>query len=217
MGKGKHGLQVFDESGSSLVEVGPHVVVDRPEFGAAIGSIATAWAQAEVNLLCLLAVLINTTPELVKSSLKKHRSAKSASEAARKIATETLDGAALQDVVELLSALDKVRDARNRVQHDVWARKATDSERLYRVHSDQYLALALKLLDVERMNAPAAAAIEVATSFAAAVSEGYSVSDLNEIADDIDSVSKRLLTAMFSNRICQLKALGQVDPSSGSI
>ena len=216
MGKGKHGLQVFDESGTSLVEVGPHVVVDRPEFGAAIGSIATAWAQAEVNLFCLLAVLINTTPELVKSSLKKHRSAKSASEAARKIATETLDGAALQDV-ELLGALDKVRDARNRVQHDVWARKATDSDRLYRVHSDQYLALALKLLDVERMNAPAAAAIEVATSFAAAVSEGYSVSDLNEIADDIDSVSKRLLTAMFSNRIRQLKALGQVDPSSGPV
>ncbi|MNV75148.1 hypothetical protein D3C71_1684180 [compost metagenome] len=49
-------------------------------------------------------------------------------------------------------------------------------------------------------------AIRKAMSFAGEISEGYSVSELERIARDIDTVSKLLLKAMFTIRISQLRA-----------
>jgi len=176
-------------------------------FGAAVGAVASTWAQAEINLYCLFAVLLNTTPELAEAALKKHGSAKKATDEARKIAAENLTGAELQSVTEALDSLDTVRLLRNRVQHDTWALKAGEKDRLYRVHRDQYLAFALKLLDVQQLGGTPAVdeAIKKAMCFAEEISEGYSVSEIEKIARDIDAVSKRLLKAMFTIRISQIK------------
>lgn len=197
--EGKHGLQVFDEMGASLLEVGPHVVSDSPEFSKKIGSIAASWSQAEVNLNCLFAVLLGTTPEEAATELKKYRSAAKATCRAREIAAESLGGAELVSLNEILDQLDKVRLKRNRVQHDVWARKASDNQQLFAIHSNDYLALATELMamndskDVDHADL----AIEASMAFAANVSNGYSVEDLESIDTEINLVSKSLLNAMF--------------------
>lgn len=208
MSNENHGLQIFEDNGNLLIEVGPYVVDEVQGFGAAVGAVASTWAQAEINLYCLFAVLLNTTPELAETALKKHGTAKKATDEARRIAAENLTGAELQSVTESLDSLDAVRLLRNRVQHDTWALKAGDKNRLYRVHRDQYLAFALKLLDVQRLGGTPALdeAISKAISFAGEISEGYSVSELEKIARDIDAVSKLLLEAMFTIRISQVKA-----------
>lgn len=205
MGNEKHGLKIFDENGNLLIEVGPHVVGKLQGFGAAIGAVASTWAQAEINLYCLFAVLLNTTPELAEVTLKKHGVAKKATDEARRIAAENLTGPELQSVSQALDSLDAVRALRNRVQHDTWALKPAEGNRLYRVHRDQYLAFALTLLDVQQLAGTPAVdeAIRKAVNFAGEISEGYSVSELETVAADIDVVSKLLLKAMFTLRISQ--------------
>ncbi|HTN60970.1 MAG TPA: hypothetical protein VL147_05385 [Devosia sp.] len=199
MYQGKHGLQVFDEMGRPLLEVGPHVVSDSSEFAQKIGVIAASWSQAEVNLNCLFAVLLDTTPEEAAKELKKHGTAAKATLEARKIAANTLKGAELDSLSETLDQLDRARQQRNRVQHDVWARKAGDSRRVFAIHSNEYLALTTKLVAVRESTdgKDASVAIEVAMAFASEVTNGYAIEDLEEIATAIDSVSKSLLHAMF--------------------
>lgn len=208
MSNENHGLQVFEENGDLLIEVGPYVVDEVQGFGAAVGAVASTWAQAEINLYCLFAILLNTTPELAEAALKRHGTAKKATDEARRIAAENLTGPELQSVNEALDSLDAVRLLRNRVQHDTWARRPADGNRLYRVHRDQYLAFALNLLNVHQLAGTPAVdeAIRKAMSFAGEISEGYSVSELERIAWDIDTVSKLLLKAMFTIRISQLRA-----------
>src|SRR6185312_11669899 len=142
MHQGKHGLQVFDEMARLLLEVGPHVISESPEFAQKIGVIAASWSQAEVNLNCLFAILLDTTPEDATKELKKHGSAAKATSRARIIAAETLKGAELDSLIEILNRLEDARLKRNRVQHDVWARKAGDNHRLFAVHANDYLDLA---------------------------------------------------------------------------
>ena len=199
MNQGKHGLQVFDEMGRPLLEVGPHVVSDFPEFAQKIGVIAALWSQAEVNLNCLFAVLLDTTPEEAATELKKHGTAAKATSGARKFAAKALKGAELDFLNETLDQLDRARQQRNRVQHDVWARKAGDSRRVFAIHSNEYLALVTELMTVQESTdgKDASLAIEVAMAFASEVSNGYAIEDLEEIARVIDSVSKSLLHAMF--------------------
>lgn len=208
MSNENHGLQIFDEDGNLLIEVGPYVVDDVQGFAAAVGAVASTWAQAEINLYCLFAVLLNTTPEVAEARLKKYGTAKKATDEARRIAVENLIGLELQIVNEALDSLDAVRLLRNRVQHDTWARKAADRNRLYRVHRDQYLAFSLKLLDVQQLaGTPAESeAIREFMSFAGEILEGYSVAEVEKIARDIDAVSKLLLKAMFTIRISQVRA-----------
>lgn len=66
----KHGIQIFDQTGGSVLEIGPHLVRDNSEFAEKIGIIAASWAQAEVNLNCLFAVLLDTTPDEARISSK---------------------------------------------------------------------------------------------------------------------------------------------------
>lgn len=193
MDKNKHGLQVFNETGEPILEVGPHVIRDFPEFAQKIGVIAASWSQAEVNLSCLFAVLLDTTPEEAAKELKKHNSAAKATSGARKVAAETLTGGELNSLSGILDRLDNARLQRNRVQHDVWARKAGDSQRLFAIHPNEYLALATKLM----AESNAELAIDVATTFAARAQNGYAPKDLDSIARTIDAVSKSLLQAMF--------------------
>jgi hypothetical protein len=195
MHQGKHGLQVFDEMARLLLEVGPHVISESPEFAQKIGVIAASWSQAEVNLNCLFAILLDTTPEDATKELKKHGSAAKATSRARIIAAETLKGAELDSLIEILNRFDDARLKRNRVQHDVWARKAGDNHRLFAVHATDYLDLATKTMAVAESDA--GLAIEFAMAFTTEVSNGYSLEDLENIATEIVSVSKSLLNAMF--------------------
>lgn len=214
MGSKKYGMRISDSDGNMMLEVGSHIVAELPGFAAAIGTVASNWAQAEVNLYCLFAVLMNTTPELAEKKATSYAIAKSATAGARKIAAEHLTGSELQGVNEALDSLDAVRPLRNRVQHDTWGRKSIDSGRLYRIHRNQYLAITLKLLDVQKMiGTPAeTGAKESAWNFVEEISEGYSISELEGIPEEIDAASKLLLEAMFVIRARQLRTSPQVWP-----
>lgn len=214
MGSKKYGLRISDIDGNVMIEVGSHVVAELPGFAAAIGTVASNWAQAEVNLYCLFAVLMHTTPELAEKEIAKYTVAKRATDEARRIAAEHLTGPELQGVNEALDSLDAVRPLRNRVQHDTWGRKSMDCGRLYRIHRNQYLAITLKLLDVQKMiGTPAeTGAKKIASGFVEEISEGYSISELERIAEDIDAASKLLLEAMIAIRTRQLTASSQVWP-----
>lgn len=195
----KLGLQVFDETGTILLEVGPQVVSEFPEFAKRIGAIAASWSQAEVNLNCLFASLLGKSPEEVAKELDRYRNAASVTRRAREIAAKHLKGPELDSLNEILGRLDKARLARNRVQHDVWARKASDSRRLFAIHADDYFALATKLM---AMNSSKDAdqphlTIDASTAFAGSVSNGYTIEELEDICMAIESASRSLLEAMF--------------------
>ncbi|MDH5822520.1 hypothetical protein QFW77_05885 [Luteimonas sp. RD2P54] len=194
---------MFDETGALLLDVGPHVISESPGFAQSIGAIAASWAQTEVNLNCLFAVLLDTTPEEAANELKKHRSAAKTTHWARKRATEILKGEELLSLIETLDRLDEVRLRRNRVQHDVWSRKANDVRRIFAIHSDEYLALTTELVaSSEDTNL----AISVAKTFAEKISDGFSIEDLEAISTEIHSVSHSLLCAMFRRIVMRLAA-----------
>lgn len=196
-----HGLQASGVAGELLLDVGPHVIKGRPTFAEEVGVIAASWAQAEINLNCLLAALMGTTPDLVAKKLEKALSGAKASVFARKIVAEALAGAELESLNEVLDRLDAVRLRRNRVQHDAWAFKPSESDRLFAIHADDYLDLATRLVAVNEAEDPARAkgAIEAVMAFAANVSCGYSIKELDSIDAEINAVSKSLLQAMLQH------------------
>jgi len=202
MKQGRHGLQIRDETGELLLEVGPYIIKESPRFAEEIGVIAASWAQAEVNLNCFFAILLNTTPEEAAKQLKKYRSASRATDGARKIAADVLTGAELDSVAETLDQLDNARERRNRIQHDVWAKKGGDDLRLFAVHANEYLAFTIELMAAAGLNnADATNAdrmINIAVRFAATISNGYTLDDLRSIGLEIDIASRSLLQLMFS-------------------
>lgn len=202
MERRKHGLRIKDETGSPIVEVGPHIIREFPRFAEGIGAIAASWAHAEVNLYCLFAVLLDTTPEDAAKQLKKYSTSARATAGARKVAADTLDGVELTAVTEALDQLDKVRARRNRVQHDVWAKKGTDDLKLFAVHSNEYLAFVTELTaPKELQEADAIHAnrkINAAMKFAEEISNGYTLEDLRDIDLEINIVSGSLLELMLS-------------------
>lgn len=202
MKQDKHGIQIFDEAGASVLEIGPHVVRAAPQFAERIGAIAASWAQAEVNLYCLFAILLDTTPDEAAKHLKKYGTAARATDGARKLAAQCLGGAELTSVTKILDQLDKVRVRRNRVQHDVWAKKGSDDQTMFAVHSDLYLAFTTKLVAINESatheREKSERAINLANEFAAEISNGYSINHLEDIECELDLLSKSLLTAMLS-------------------
>lgn len=202
MSEGKHGIQVFDDTGMPILEIGPHIIREAPQFAQKIGVIAATWAQAEVNLNCLFAILLDTTPDEAEKHLKKCGTAVRATKGARKIAADTLTGAELTSVQKTLDELDLVRARRNRVQHDVWAKKGSDNQTIYAVHSDQYLAFTTQLLAVAELEKAEGEnsdrAIILAREFSTSISHGYTIKDLENIDLEIDRLSKSLLSVMFS-------------------
>lgn len=204
----KHGLSINDETGMLILEVGPHVIREFPQFAAGIGAIAASWAQAEVNLYCLFAVLLNTTPEEAAKQIKKYGNAAKVTAGARKVAADTLGGVELTSVTEALDQLDNVRARRNRIQHDVWAKKGTDDVRLFAVHSNEYLAFATELTasnELQTVNPThAGRMINSALKFAEKISNGYTLEDLRNIDLEINIASKSLLQLMFSRIILRL-------------
>lgn len=196
-----HGLQASGVAGELLLDVGPHVIKSRPAFAERIGLIAASWAQAEINLNCLLAALMGTTPELVAEKLEKAVGGERASVLARKFVAKALTGAELESLNEMLDRLDAVRLRRNRVQHDTWAFKPSDSDRLFAIHANDYLDLATRLVAVNEAEDPARAerAIEAVMAFAANVSSGYTIDELESIDAEINAVSTALLRAMLQH------------------
>lgn len=196
----KYGLQIRDEKGELLLEVGPHVMSALPKFAEQVGIITAYWAQAEINLNCLFATLLNTTPEIASAQLRKHRSTASATGGAREYAKANLMGTELDSVIEALNQLDRARTRRNRIQHDVWAIKGGDTERIFVIHANNYFDFSIKLIsasaeknDIELINSQIASAM----NFAATAADGYTISDLQDIAREIDSASQCLLKLMF--------------------
>lgn len=201
----KQGLRIKDERGRPILEVGPHTMRSHPKFAEQIGMITAYWAQAEANLNCLFAILLETTPEQAYQQLKKHRSAASATKGARALATENLSGAELNSVLEALDKLDEARAQRNRVQHDIWALKGADIERLFTIHTDQYFKFVTELMTLSEKSESTTIEdyITSAVKFAATVSNSYTIADLQFIAQEIDIASQLVLKVMFSIRLAR--------------
>ncbi|MBQ2646322.1 MAG: hypothetical protein IJF82_03010 [Achromobacter sp.] len=201
----QQGIRIKDERGKPILEVGPHTMRSHPKFAEQIGIITAYWAQAEANLNCLFAILLETTPEQAYQQLKKHRSAASATKGARALATENLSGAELNSVLEALDKLDEARAQRNRVQHDIWALKGVDIERLFTIHTDQYFNFVIELMTLSEKSESTTIEdyITSAVKFAAAVSNSYTIADLQFIAQEIDIASQLVLKVMFSIRLAR--------------
>jgi len=177
----------------------------HPKFAEQIGIITAYWAQAEANLNCLFAILLNTTPEQAYQQLKKHRSAASATKGARTLATENLSRGELNSVLEALDQLDEARAQRNRVQHDIWASKGEDAKRLFTVHTDQYFNFVIEIMTLPEKSESTTIEnhITSAMKFAATVSDSYTIADLQSVAQKIDIASQLLLKVMFSIRFAR--------------
>ena len=201
----QQGIRIKDERGKPILEVGPHTMRSHPKFAEQIGIITAYWAQAEANLNCLFAILLETTPEQAYQQLKKHRSAASATKGARALATENLSGAELNSVLEALDKLDEARAQRNRVQHDIWALKGVDIERLFTIHTDQYFNFVIELMTLSEKSESTTIEdyITSAVKFAAAVSNSYTIADLQFIAQEIYIASQLVLKVMFSIRLAR--------------
>lgn len=200
MSEHKHGLKIRDEFGDVALEIGPHVIFGAPEFAAQLGFIAAAWAQAEVNLHCLIAVFLGTTPEAAAKQPKKYGSASAATNMARKVAAKILSGALLGEFNATLDQLDSLRDERNRLQHDVWGRKRSESHKLFLVHENEYFAFALRISEIAASQEISGIGnpIEMARVFAADVGRGYTIGELQRVGFEIEQVNKLLLGVMFA-------------------
>lgn len=206
----KHGVQVFDKTGAPVLEIGPHLVRETSEFAEKIGMIAASWAQAEVNLNCLFATLLDTTPDEAENQLKKYKSTVSATNGARKLAAEYLIGAELDFVTKAFNQLDLVRLRRNRVQHDVWAKKGDDNQTMFAIHSNQYFAFITNLVAATELAIPegekSERTLNLANDFAATITQGYNIRDLQVIDQELTLANKSLLAAMFFRISQRLKS-----------
>lgn len=203
MTKSKHGIHIFDRTGAPLLEVGAHLVWDTPEFAEKIGAIAASWAQAEVNLYCLFAVLLDTTPDEAERMIKKHRTAAAATVETRRLAEELLRGAQRETFLKILDQLDVVRQRRNRVQHDVWAKVRNNDKTLFAVHANEYLAFTNRLVAVIKQplstnDDKAEQLIALADEFAESVSQGFTVEDMRAIHQEVSDVSLALQQEMIT-------------------
>ncbi|WP_242206354.1 MULTISPECIES: hypothetical protein [unclassified Pseudomonas] len=201
MKKEKFGIKIRDRDGKPVLEVGSHIIQEAPEFSKKIGAIAALWAQAEVNLNCLFAVLLDTTPDDAKKQLKKYNGAAKTTNAARELAAEYLEAEELQSVTDVLTRLDLSRSKRNRVQHDVWAKKGDTTQTLFAIHSNEYFEFTTKLLALTESttqdNENYEAITNLAAGFSEKVSVGYTIADFLRIEDELNLINGLLMKAMF--------------------
>lgn len=205
MTQSKCGLEIFDDQGLPVLEIGSHIIKESPRFAEKIGAISASWSQAEVHLNCLFATLLDTTPEEAALELKKYRNAARATDGARKIAEATLSGSEFLRITDTLDKLDTVRERRNRVQHDVWAKKGNDNSVMYAVRPTDYFNFITKILSIaeeKSQKTTTDCVISLSMNFASTITIGHTISDLEAIAQEIDSISESLQKSMFS-RITQ--------------
>jgi len=193
------GLQIFNSDGTLYFETGAHVLTSVPSFAAKIGEIAAIWAVAEGHLGCLYATLLVTTPEDALKQLDK-QGADKLTQNAKRVANEKLNGNELAALLDLLGRLDIVRKRRNRVQHDLWSRRAGDDQTLYAVHVDDYRRLILEIIQHAK-NADQAVGFErsiaAANQYAVNASNAFTLKSLEYLRAEIESVSTGLLGAFL--------------------
>lgn len=196
----KFGIIIRDKDEKLTLEVGSHVIKYAPEIARKIGEIAAIWAQAEVNLNCLFAVFLNTTPDVAEKQLKKYNNAAKTTIAARELAADRLQDEELESVTETLSRLDQARLKRNRIQHDVWAKKGDDTTTLYTIHSEEYFNFITKLISLSESTTPeierCEEIINLSEDFAKKDFKKYTVLELSIIEEELYSVSNSLMKAM---------------------
>jgi hypothetical protein len=207
MKKEKFGIKINDKEGKPVLEVGSHVIQEAPEFFEKIGMIAVLWAQAEVNLNCLFAALLNTTPENAKKQLKTYRNAANIANAARELAEEHLEDEELKSITETLVRLDKSRKKRNRIQHDIWAKKNDNSKTLFTIHSNEYFEFTTKLVALtESTNSTHfEKIIDLADDFSDKTCIGYTITDLIDIKQELSLLVDLLMKAMLFRLSQRLK------------
>ncbi|MGF6171237.1 hypothetical protein M2426_004869 [Pseudomonas moraviensis] len=207
MKKEKFGIKINDKEGKPSLEVGPHVIRENPEFFKKIGMIAALWAQAEVNLNCLFAALLNTTPDNARKRLKTYRNAANIANAARELAEEHLKDEELKSITETLARLDKTRQKRNRIQHDIWAKKNDNSEMLFTIHSNEYFEFTTKLLALTEPAHPTSfeKIMDLADAFSNKTCTGYTIKDLTDIEQELSLLGDLLMKAMLYRLSQRLK------------
>lgn len=195
------GLKIFDADGSMFFETGAHVLDHVPGFKEKIGEVTSAWSVAEGYLGCCYAILLKTEPDDALKKLGMQGTAQMM-ENAKKVAKETLTGDDLTTLMDLLDKLNTAGKERNRVQHDLWSRRAGDDLTLYAVHVDDYRRLFLEFLKNAKNYDQAAAAdrsIDAANKYAANASNAFSVERLEALRCEIELVSQRLREYFMRN------------------
>lgn len=190
-------LRINDDKGSVVLELGAHVVRECPLFAAQIGELAAEWAHAEAEMGALLAALMDTAPERTFALMAVYRSASGTAEAARGLAKATLLGPQLKEMLSLISRFKELSDARNDVQHGLWALKGDDSTRLFRVKALEYTQFMVRFQHVDER-------ITLAEDFAAKLNDAYTTERLAEISDRI----RQIATEIFSVRAHWLQTKG---------
>ncbi|MCX8999942.1 hypothetical protein NOF55_22815 [Rhizobiaceae bacterium BDR2-2] len=193
------GIQIFNSDGSLFFETGAHVLTSVPGFTEEIGKIAATWAVAEGHLGCYYAVLLETTPDDALKQLGK-QGASQVTKNSEAIAKEKLSGNELVTLLDLLNKLDSVRNRRNRVQHDIWSRRAGEAHILYAVHVDDYRRLFLEMAENAKDTDQAAGAdrsITAANKYAANAANAFTLESLKTLRTDIELVSTDLIKAFF--------------------
>lgn len=201
MSNANYGLQVNNADGSNLLDLGAHVIKKEVEFSQIIGAIAASWSQAENNILCLLSVILDISLDEAEQTAKKYNSAEKMIKALRNKSSSMLSGQELNFLNHAINELDEIRSQRNRIQHDVWAKKGSDNSRLYVVHVKEYLAFYVEFsaaIDLYKQDSKAISqCIDIATDFSNSITKSFSIQDLNEILEKIDKASMAIMKSMF--------------------
>lgn len=200
MKKEKFGIKINDQEGKPVLEVGSHVIHEAPEFIKKIGAIAVLWAQAEVNLNCLFAALLNTTPDEAKKQLKTYRNAAKVAHAAKELAEGYLEDQEMKSVTEILTRLDESRKKRNRIQHDIWAKKNDNSKTLFIIHSNDFFDFTTRLVALSESTNPTKfdKIMDLSEAFSKKTCVGYTISDLIDIEQELNILGDLLMKAMLS-------------------
>lgn len=198
------GMKVYDPDGTPLIETGAHVLKEIPGFAELVGEVAAEWAQAEAFLGCYCAVLQGTTPKealsrlLIKNGTRIKQSGQIIKEL-KETAKVSLSPGEPERVENLLERFERVRESRNRVQHDLWTRKHDDSSALYAVLANDFLHLVTNVSETAKRPHLINGAIEMAQTYALTAGNRFTLEDLESLRNEIRSVSIGLAKEFFSH------------------
>lgn len=176
------GVLINDDNGDPVIEIGGHVLSQRPDLLACVGEIASEWAHAEAELERCLAALMSTTAERTFALLKPYRSAKDVSDGAKELAKATLQGQEAEDFSRLIERFKAAAEERNKVQHGLWAKRPNKPSSLYRVRSVDYTRFTISVLQV-------ADPVQHATDFASSLTDEYDLARMKRVVGTIQQLT----------------------------
>lgn len=201
----KVGIAIYDEAGSLIIELGAFVIAENPAFAQAIGALAAEWAHAEAELSAYLAALMNTSADRTFALMAPYgRRTGPTVQAAVALAEATLPSDELADFKAVMARFTKLGEERNTIQHALWARKPSEDGLMFPVKALDYAKFSKRVMDIDN-------ATSMAESFAASLTEGWTVDELSRMASDI----RQLTIDLCSARMAWLRSQVSATVTSG--